>query len=313
MLELLGAELVMVAALLAFWPRPAAAGPRLSVPGAVALLVSPRRRWSRSAARARCCSASALTLLTVCFLWLERLPLRPGLGVAALVGVALAGALPLAAAADRGEPWFDYQAFAEGLGPKDPVSFDWEHGDYGPIDVAAHGRRGDAGQGRAAAYWKVRTLTEFDGDGWDVGALRPRGEDPTLDLPRGLGDAARAARTTIQVTRAADARAPTWSARARRSTIADATRPDRARRGGPGSGSRSATCARATPTRAQVYVPRPTADQLAAVRAGADRPSSAEDAAVRVHLRELTRRPSCDGCRRACRRARSTARRRAAR
>ena len=75
----------------------------------------------------------ALTVLTVCFLWLERLPLRPGLGVAALIGLALAGALPLAAAADRGEPWFDYQAFAEGLGPKDPVRFDWGHGDYGPI------------------------------------------------------------------------------------------------------------------------------------------------------------------------------------
>ena len=34
----------------------------------------------------------AIAALTVCFLWLERLPLRPGLGVAVLGGIALAGA-----------------------------------------------------------------------------------------------------------------------------------------------------------------------------------------------------------------------------
>jgi hypothetical protein len=32
----------------------------------------------------------AIAALTVCFLWLERLPLRPGIGVAVLGGIALA-------------------------------------------------------------------------------------------------------------------------------------------------------------------------------------------------------------------------------
>ena len=73
-----------------------------------------------------------LAALTVVFLWLERLPLRPGLGVAGLIAVALLGALPIAAAADRGEPWFDYRAFAESLGPDDPVRFSWTQS-YGPI------------------------------------------------------------------------------------------------------------------------------------------------------------------------------------
>ena len=56
----------------------------------------------------------ALTALTVCFLWLERLPLRPGLGIAGMLALAVAGALPLASAANKEEPWFDYKAFAEG-------------------------------------------------------------------------------------------------------------------------------------------------------------------------------------------------------
>ena len=48
------------------------------------------------------------------------------------------GALPLGAAADREEPWFDYRTFAEGLGPPAPVRFDWDHG-YGPIDWPREG------------------------------------------------------------------------------------------------------------------------------------------------------------------------------
>src|SRR5919202_4795398 len=148
----------MVSALLAFWPRPA--GARRSLAFGI-----------------------ALALFTMCFRWLERLPLRPGIGVAVLVGLAVAGALPLAAAADRGEPWFDYQGFAEGLGPKDPIRFDWEHGDYGPVTWSRTG--GEVIRVRASRpeYWKVRTLDEFDGTSWDSGGFDRASDDPTLDLP----------------------------------------------------------------------------------------------------------------------------------
>ena len=44
------------------------------------------RRSSRWAARSRSLLGVGLTALTVCFLWLERLPLRPGLGIAAMLG-----------------------------------------------------------------------------------------------------------------------------------------------------------------------------------------------------------------------------------
>ena len=246
-LELLGAELVMVAALLAFWPRPVghpgrgypflalsallvvAASPVVSLGGTRPLLLG-----------------LGLTLLTVCFLWLERLPLRPGLGVAALVGVALAGAVPLAAAADRGEPWFDYQSFAEGFSPKDPISFDWEHGDYGPMTWTRTGAEVIRVKADRPAYWKVRTLADFDGHALGRRALRRAG-GRVARPPRGLGDAAaQPGRDPGQ--RAADARRPTSSARARRGR-SPSPRGGSCPRPGRGSGSRSATCGRATPTR----------------------------------------------------------------
>jgi transglutaminase-like putative cysteine protease len=109
-----------------------------------------------------------LAALTVCFLWLERLPLRPGIGVAALLAVALAGALPLAAVADRGEPWFDYRAFAEGLGPDDPVRFSWNQ-EYGPIDWPRDGNEVMRIKSEDPHYWKAADLDEFDGRGWRRG------------------------------------------------------------------------------------------------------------------------------------------------
>jgi hypothetical protein len=83
------------------------------------------------------------------------------------VAIALAGALPLAALADRGEPWFDYRAFAEGLGPDDPVRFDWSQG-YGPIDWPRDGNEVLRVKSSAPLYWKARDLEVFDGTAWTV-------------------------------------------------------------------------------------------------------------------------------------------------
>ena len=124
----------------------------------------------------------AIAALTVCFLWLERLPLRPGLGVALLLGVALAGALPLAAVADRGEPWFDYKSFAEGLGPDDPVRFSWAQ-QYGPIDWPRDGNEVMRVKSDEPHYWKAANLERFDGTGFtDAGPLVRGGDDPEHEL-----------------------------------------------------------------------------------------------------------------------------------
>ena len=174
-LEIGGALLLTLSAQLACWPRGGAPRgyPFLALIGLLVLVVSPV--VSLGGTRPLLLGA-AIAALTVCFLWLERLPLRPGIGVAALLGVALAGALPLAAVADRGEPWFDYKAFAEGLGPDDPVRFSWNQ-DYGPIDWPRDGNEVMRVTSDEPHYWKAVNLSAFDGTGWNEQAPDDGGGD----------------------------------------------------------------------------------------------------------------------------------------
>jgi transglutaminase-like putative cysteine protease len=202
-LQVVGAELLVLAAVMTFWPRvqgrnpdqaelrapwartPAAPPPpaRRRPPPPPRRFVPPERGYPFLAlavllvvivspivslgGRTSLLLGLAIAGLTVCFLWLERVPLRPGLGIAALVAVALVGALPLAAVADRDEAWFDYRAFAEGLGPDDPVRFDWSQS-YGPIDWPRDGNEVLRVQSSEPLYWKARDLDGFDGASWTV-------------------------------------------------------------------------------------------------------------------------------------------------
>ena len=113
-LEFLGAELLILAGLLTFWPRSASSAEArvpLTPPDrgypfvalAVLMVVVASPVISLGGTASSLLLGLGLAALTVVFLWLERLPLRPGLGVAGLIAVALLGALPIAAAADRGE------------------------------------------------------------------------------------------------------------------------------------------------------------------------------------------------------------------
>jgi transglutaminase-like putative cysteine protease len=194
-LELLGAELLILAGLLTFWPRVAnAAEPRVPlmppdrgypfVALAVLLVVIASPVVSLGGTRSLVLGLT-LAALTVCFLWLERLPLKPGLGVAALLAVALAGALPLAAVADRGEPWFDYRTFAENLGPDDPVRFSWTQS-YGPITWPRDGNEVMRIVSKEPLYWKARNLDVFNKVSWTSRSdrLADDGEPPfAADLP----------------------------------------------------------------------------------------------------------------------------------
>jgi hypothetical protein len=182
-LRLGGALLVTLAALLSSWPRTDSRGfPFIGLAALLILVITPitaigtpRSLWL----------GCAIAALTVCFLWLERLPLRPGIGVAVLGGIALAGALPLSLATDRDDPWFDYRAFAEGLGTPASVRFNWEP-TYGPITWQRDGREMLRIKTKKPEYWKLENLEDFDGQRWLMrGVPDPYGPEPEADLEQG--------------------------------------------------------------------------------------------------------------------------------
>ena len=263
-LRLGGALLVTAAALLSSWPRADSRGfPFIGLAALLVLVVTPitaigtpRSLWL----------GCAIAALTVCFLWLERLPLRPGIGVAVLGGIALAGALPLSLATDRDDPWFDYRTFAEGLGTPASVRFNWEP-TYGPITWQRDGREMLRIKTTKPQYWKLENLEDFDGQRWVMrGVPDPYGPGPEADLEqswsaspqwtgtatvtvRGLkGDAYAGAGTTLAVDggdREAD------------------RRPSR-----PAPGRRTRSSRRGDSYRIQFHAPRPNALELSAASSG---------------------------------------------
>jgi transglutaminase-like putative cysteine protease len=256
-LELLGSVLLACAALLAFWPRVRGRGyPFLALAALLVLAASPV--VSLGGTRPLVLGA-AIAALTVCFLWLERLPLRPGAGVAALLGLALAGALPLAAVADRGEPWFDYRAFAEGLGPDDPVRFSWNQ-DYGPIDWPRDGNEVMRITSDAPLYWKAANLEEFDGREWrDAGPDARGGDDFESELRddwRNRPGWQHRIDVSIRRIRTSDVVAPGTI-----TGVRDATSPLRPS-GEPGRWVADAELRRGDSYTADVYVPAPSASEL---------------------------------------------------
>ena len=106
----------------------------------------------------------ALTALTVCFLWLERLPLRPGLGIAAMLG---AGAGRRAAARVRRRP-----ARSRGSTTRrsrrasGPTTRSRSTGatPTGRSPGRATAPRCCASTPGAPSYWKVADLDDFDGE-----------------------------------------------------------------------------------------------------------------------------------------------------
>ena len=255
-LEVGGSLLLTTAALLTCWPRGSTRGyPFLSLIALLVLVVSPV--VSLGGTRPLLLGA-AIAALTVCFLWLERLPLRPGLGVAALLGVALAGALPLAAVADRGEPWFDYKAFAEGLGPDDPVRFSWNQ-DYGPIDWPRDGNEVMRVTSDEPHYWKAANLSTFDGTGWNEQVAEPGGgdfEDELREDWRNKPGWQDRIEVSVRRMRTLDVPAPGTIME-----VENATRPLRPS-GVPGRWTATSELRRGDSYTAEVYDPEPTAGEV---------------------------------------------------
>ena len=273
-LQLLGALLCVTAALLAFWPRdgdrtqPAASAGTRGYPFlALALLLILVASPVVSLGGARPVALGlVLTALTVAFLWLERLPLRPGLGIAAMLALALAGALPLASAADGEDPWFDYKAFAEGFGPDEPLAFDWGHS-YGPLDWPREGSEVLRVATTRPSYWKMRNLDDFDGIHWLEGDIRPGGTDPEGDLaPAWRSHAAwrESLRVTLRRMRTRDVlgAGTTLAVEDTARLVGPAGEPGAWRSQSEFRGGDSYTV--------RAHVPRPRPDQLAQSSAGAD-------------------------------------------
>lgn len=270
-LQLLGALLLVLAALLAFWPRERGRGYQfLALAPLLVMVAAPVVSLGGTAPVAL---GFALTALTVCFLWLERLPLRPGLGIAAMLALALAGALPLAGAADREEPWFDYKSFAEGLGPDEPLSFNWGHS-YGPITWPRDGAEVLRVDARRPSYWKVADLDDFDGETWvDTGADDAGSADPELDLARDW-QARPSWRETLRVTLR---RLETTSVIGAGTTLdVQDTARTVAPSGEPGLWRSETTFRAGDSYTVRSYVPRPTPGQLADSTSGLD-PRSGTD------------------------------------
>jgi transglutaminase-like putative cysteine protease len=180
-LALSGALLVTIAALIAFWPRGRRQGSPLGA--LIVLLTLVVTPVAALPGQPRPALGLAAAALTACFLFLERLPVRPGASAVVLAVSALAIALPLGAAADRDEPFFDYKSFAESLGPVEPVTFNWNQG-YGPIRWPRDGRELFRVKTSAPAYWKAEVLSDFDGERWRLTRRQdPDNEDPLFDLP----------------------------------------------------------------------------------------------------------------------------------
>jgi protein-glutamine gamma-glutamyltransferase len=264
-LQLLGALLCVLAALLAFWPREGGRGYQfLSLALLLVLVAAPVVSLGGTEPIAL---GIALTALTVCFLWLERLPLKPGLGIAAMLALAVAGALPLASAANGDDPWFDYKAFAERLGPDEPLSFDWGHS-YGPITWPRDGAEVLRVDARRPSYWKVADLDDFDGDTWvDTGSDRFGQADPSLDLANAW-EARPAWNQTVRVTLR---RIETSTVIAPGTTLSveDTGRPVQPS-GEPGMWRSDIPLRGGDSYTAKAYVPKPSPAQLTESTSGAD-------------------------------------------
>ena len=190
-LGLLGALLCVLGGLLALWPRgrtEPGGGDGYPFFALVALLTLVATPVISLGGARPLLLGSAVAALIVCFLWLERLPLRPGFGVAVLLAFALAGGVPLATTADREEPWFDYKSFAESIGPDRPQRFNFDDSQYGPIDWPRDGGEVLRVYSEDPHYLKVQVLDRFDGYGWSAGGAGRDGAD--LSLADELGPAA---------------------------------------------------------------------------------------------------------------------------
>jgi transglutaminase-like putative cysteine protease len=160
-----GTMLVGLAGALAFWPRRRG---RIGFPGLaltllVALYAIPAIALDFENEFLR---GAALALLVVAFLRLEKLRVGDASNAGLVAVVVALMALIVAPALDSGQPWWDYERWADSAASARSTSFTWNH-TYGPLDWPRDGRellrvRAE----KRPAYWKAENLDGFDGIHW---------------------------------------------------------------------------------------------------------------------------------------------------
>ena len=182
-----GTLLVVLAALLAFWPRRERTGfPAAALLVLVTIYVVPAVILS---SQLKFLGGAALALLLLAFLRLEKLRMRDAPAAGAVAIAAAIGALVVAPALDGEDPWFDYESWAVETASAESVTFSWDH-DYSPLDWPRDGRELLRIKAREPAYWKARDLALFDGRSWRQDP-RQRGEESTAQLPDNSASIAR--------------------------------------------------------------------------------------------------------------------------
>jgi transglutaminase-like putative cysteine protease len=158
-----GSALVLIAALLAFWPRRSGRGhPFAALLALIALYVVPVVAMTFASEFLR---GAVFTLLMVAFLLLEKLRIPDAGAAAALALGATLLALALAPALNRPQPWWDYEAWALETSVAKSTTFTWDHS-YGPLTWPRDGRELLRVKAQRAAYWKAENLDVFDGSRW---------------------------------------------------------------------------------------------------------------------------------------------------
>ncbi|MDA0163583.1 transglutaminase-like domain-containing protein [Solirubrobacter ginsenosidimutans] len=159
-----GSALVLVAALLAFWPRRSKLGfPAAALLLLIVLYVVPVVALDFTVEFLR---GAVFTLLMVAFLRLEKLRRRDSLAAVALAVVATLVALGAAPILNRDTPWFDYETWAADTSASKSTSFNWDTQTYAGLNWPRDGRELIRVKAKTPAYWKTTNLDMFDGNIW---------------------------------------------------------------------------------------------------------------------------------------------------
>jgi MYXO-CTERM domain-containing protein len=158
-----GSALVLLAALLAFWPRRGGVG--FPIPALMLLIVLYVTPVVALDFKTEFLRGAVFAVLMVAFLRLEKLRM-PDAGSAGLLAL---GSIVLALAAapllNRDTPWWDYEAWALETSASKSTAYTWDH-TYGPLNWPRDGRELLRVKAQRPAYWKTENLDAFDGTHW---------------------------------------------------------------------------------------------------------------------------------------------------